>query len=58
LDLSLEDARELFQKFGLTITHPGITLLFPDGCPDCRGEDCGSPEIYVLDPEHHHGRVA
>ncbi|MEK7619706.1 MAG: hypothetical protein AAB413_00490 [Patescibacteria group bacterium] len=59
LDLSLEGARELFGKFGLKITHPGVALLFPDGCPDCRGEDCPAPEVYILDdPELHHGRVA
>ncbi|MBI5793622.1 hypothetical protein HZA87_00850 [Candidatus Uhrbacteria bacterium] len=59
LDLSLQDARALFLKFGLTITHSGITFLFYDGCPCCRGEQCNAPEIYALDdPEFHHGREA
>ena len=47
LDLSLEGARELFGKFGLKITHPGVALLFPDGCPDCRG---GLPGTRGLHP--------
>ncbi|MBI4435221.1 hypothetical protein HY630_00975 [Candidatus Uhrbacteria bacterium] len=59
LDLSLVEAQGLFHKFGLTITHPGVTLFFPDGCLDCRGLQCNAPEIYILDdPELHHGRVA
>lgn len=59
LDLSLAAAQELFRAFGLTLTCPGTTLLFHDGCPDCRGQDCQAPEAYILDdPELHHGRVA
>lgn len=59
LDLSLEAAQKLFEKFGLMIAHPGVTLRFPDGCPDCRGEECSAPEVYILDdPDLHHGRVA
>ncbi len=59
LDLSLENASKLFEKFGLLIPHPGITLFFQDGCPHCRGEECSVPEVYILDdPDLHHGRVA
>ena len=59
LDLSLEDARELLEKFGIAITHSGITFSFPDGCPSCRGQECGAPKIYALDDvQHPHGRVA
>lgn len=59
LDLTLEGARELFALFGLTIQRSGVTLLFCDGCPDCRDGECTVPEIYLLeDPQLHHGRVA
>jgi len=59
LDLALEDAQELFRKFGLTIPHSGITLLFHSGCPDCRAEECVAPEVYALDdPELNYGHVA
>lgn len=59
LDLSTTEAQALFRRFGLWITHGGVTFLFPDGCARCRGDGGSAPEVYVLDePELQHSRVA
>ena len=52
LDLSLDEAIQLFAKSGLSLSQAGVCLLFTDGCPDCtQTTECSPPVIFTMEGE-------
>lgn len=59
LDLSLQEARDLFKEVGYKITRTGTVVFFTEGCPSCCEDGGGNAMLLTGDfDESVHDRVA